>query len=90
MKMRLLFVLDKKDHEECTHDFVRDSARSIIIRDGKVAMVHSLKYESFKFPGGGIAKGEDPVDAMIREAREEAGLIVIRETVKEYGRDRDI
>ena len=83
--MRMLFEMDKKDYGGCDHCFVRDSARSIIIRDGKIAMVHSLKYDYYKFPGGGIENGENPVDAMIRETREEAGLEVIPETVKEYG-----
>lgn len=83
--MRLLFELDKKDYAACTHSFARHSARSIIISDRKLAMIHSLKYDYYKFPGGGIENGEDPVTAMIRETREEAGLIVRPETVKEYG-----
>ncbi len=83
--MRLLFEMDKKDYAQCTHTFSRNSARSIIIRDGKVAMIHSLKYDYFKFPGGGIENGENPVEAMIRETREEAGLVVVPESVKEYG-----
>ena len=83
--MRRLFEMDKKDYSECTRTLVRNSARSILIRDGKVAMVHSLKHDYYKFPGGGIEKGESPVDAMIRETREEAGLVVIPETVREYG-----
>ncbi len=83
--MRLLFEMDKRDYGECTHTFVRDSARSIIISNGKVAMIHSRKYDYYKFPGGGIENGEDPIEAMIRETREEAGLIVIPESVKEYG-----
>lgn len=83
--MRLLFEMDKKDYGACTRTYTRNSARSIIIRDGKIAMVHSLKYDYYKFPGGGIEAGEDPVKAMIRETREEAGLTVIPETVKEYG-----
>lgn len=83
--MRLLFEMDKKDHEQCTHTFVRNSARSIIINNHKIAMIHSLKYDYYKFPGGGIEDGENPVDAMIRETREESGLIVNPETVKEYG-----
>ena len=83
--MRLLFEMDKKDYEYCTHRFARNSARSIIIRDGKIAMIHSLKYDYYKFPGGGIENGENPVEAMIRETREEAGLVVKPETVKEYG-----
>ena len=83
--MRILFEMDKKDHEGCTRTFARHSARSIVIRDGKIAMIHSLKYDYYKFPGGGIENGENPVEAMIRETREEAGLIVIPETVREYG-----
>ncbi len=83
--MRLLFNMVKKDYADCTRLFSRDSARSIVIRDGKIAMIHSQKYHYFKFPGGGIEKGEDPIGAMIRETREETGLIVIPETVREYG-----
>ena len=83
--MRLLFEMDKKDYTYCTHTFTRNSARSIIVRGGKVAMIHSLKYDYYKFPGGGIENGESPVEAMIRETWEEAGLVVIPESVKEYG-----
>ncbi len=77
--------MDKKDYADCTHQFSRDSARSIVIRNGKIAMIYSQKYHYYKFPGGGIEKGEDPIGAMIRETREETGLIVIPETVREYG-----
>lgn len=83
--MRLLFEMDKKDYGKCTHTFVRNSARSIIIVNNKIAMVHSLKYDYYKFPGGGIERGENPIDAVIRETREESGLVVKPETIKEYG-----
>ena len=83
--MRLLFAIDKQDYAACTYTFVRNSARSIILRDGKIAMIHSLKHGYYKFPGGGIEPGEDPIAAMIRETREEAGLIVRPDTVREYG-----
>ena len=48
-------------------------------------MVHSKKHDYYKFPGGGIEEGETLAEAMIREAREEAGLVVIPESVAEYG-----
>lgn len=83
--MRLLFEMDKRDYENCTHSFVRNSARSIIISNKKIAMIHSMKYDYYKFPGGGIENGEDPITAMMRETREEAGLVVKPETIKEYG-----
>ena len=83
--MRLLFEMDKRDYESCTHSFRRDSARGIIISNKKLAMIHSTKYDYYKFPGGGIENGEDPITAMVRETCEEAGLVVKLETVKEYG-----
>ena len=89
-EMRMLFEMDKKDYGGCDHSFVRDSARSIIIRDGRIAMVHSLNYDYYQFPGGGIEKGEDPVQAVIRETLEEAGLTVIPDSVREYGLVRRI
>lgn len=83
--MRLLFEMDRKDYDRCTHVCVRHSARSIIIRDGRIAMVHSLLKGHYKLPGGGIEPGEKPVDAMIRETLEESGLVVRPETIRPYG-----
>ena len=83
--MRTLFDLDQKNYDECTHTYVRNSARSIIIKNGMIAMVHSLKYDYYKFPGGGIEKDESETDAVIRETLEEAGLTIIPESIKEYG-----
>ena len=83
--MRLLFEMDKHDYDDCTHVFIRNSARGIIIRGSRIAMIHSLKYDYYKFPGGGIKNGENPVDAMIRETREETGLVIIPDSVKEFG-----
>ena len=40
--MRLLFEMDKKDYDKCTHSFVRNSARSIIIKNKRVAMIHMM------------------------------------------------
>lgn len=83
--MRMLFEMNLKDYDNCSHVFTRNSARSIIIKNKQVAMIHSLKYDYYKFPGGGIENGESPVEAMIRETREEAGLCIIPRTVREYG-----
>lgn len=83
--MRLLFEIDTKDYDLNGVAFVRHSARCINIKNGLVAMVHSIKYDYYKFPGGGIEEGESKENAMMREAREEAGLLVIPGSVKEYG-----
>ena len=83
--MRLLFEIDTKDYDRNGVGFIRHSARCINIKNGLVAMVHSIKYDYYKFPGGGIEERESKINAMIRETREEAGLIVIPKSVKEYG-----
>ena len=84
-QMRLLFEMDKKNYGGCVRAFTRNSARSIIIRNGKIAMIHSLKYDYYKFPGGGIEPGESDIDVLIRETAEEAGLTVVPDTIREYG-----
>ncbi|MCR5611484.1 MAG: NUDIX domain-containing protein [Clostridiales bacterium] len=83
--MRLLFEIDKKNYGSCSRTFTRNSARAIIIRDGRIAMVHSQKFDYYKFPGGGIEPGESRKAAVIRETLEEAGLVVKPESVREYG-----
>lgn len=85
MSMRLLFEMDAKNYAPRGTVFSRPSARAIILRGGKVAMVHSLKYDYYKFPGGGIEPGEDHMAALVRETREEAGLSVIPASVRPYG-----
>ncbi len=83
--MRVLFDMDLRNYDPEDTTFVRNSARGIIIRDGKIAMVHSLKYDYYKFPGGGIEAGESQLQALVREVAEESGLRVIPETIREYG-----
>lgn len=83
--MKLLFEIDKKDYDPKGTTFVRPSVRGIIIRNNKIAMVCSRKYGYYKFPGGGIDKGETHTDTLIREVREEAGMVVVPQTIKEFG-----
>lgn len=85
IKMKLLFCVDKKDYEATWPHSKRPSVRGIIRKDNKLAMVHSLKYDYYKFPGGGI-EGEEAHEAtLIREVKEETGLTVKPETIREYG-----
>ena len=84
-RMRLLFTMDSGDYEEGGRSFSRPSARAIVIENGRVAMVYSQKFRHYKFPGGGIEAGESREAALLREAREEAGLVLDPQSVRPYG-----
>lgn len=84
-RMGLLFTMDARDYVEGGRPFYRPSARAIVIESGRVAMVYSQKYQHYKFPGGGIEPGESRESALIREAREEAGLVLDPASVRPYG-----
>ena len=83
--MRLLFEIDLKNYDKNGKAFKRPSSRAIIIKDNKIYMVHSILYDYYKFPGGGIENNESNIDALIRETKEEAGLNIILSSIKEYG-----
>ena len=74
--MRELFIIDKKNYIVNGTVRRRPSVRGIIIKDGKVAMMHSLKYDYYKLPGGGIEEGESYEDTLVWEVKEESGLVV--------------
>ncbi len=83
--MKQLFEIDLKDYNKKDNVFRRPSARAIIIKDNKLALVYSIKEKYYKFPGGGIHDDEDKREALIREVREETGLIVIPDSIREFG-----
>lgn len=83
--MKQLFLVDLKDYDETWPHSKRPSVRGIIWRDGKLAMVHSLKYDYYKFPGGGIEGDERHETTLLREVKEETGLSVIPKSIREYG-----
>lgn len=88
--MRELFTIDKKNYIVNGTVGRRPSVRGIIIKDGKVAMMHSLKYDYYKLPGGGIEEGESYEDTLVREVKEESGLVVKKISIQEFGYVRRI
>ena len=83
--MKQLFKVDLKDYDEGLPHFVRPSVRGIMIKDGRLAVVYSKKFDYYKYAGGGIEAGEDHKAALIREISEETGLTVIPESIREFG-----
>lgn len=83
--MRLLFEMVLQSCKEGARNFVRHSARCVAIEDGRVAMVYSYKYDYYKFPGGGIEEGETKLQALVRETQEEAGLLILPDSIRELG-----
>lgn len=83
--MRLLFAIDTRDYKENGTVCVRPSVRGIIIRQNRLAMIHSLQYNYYKFPGGGMEPQESHTDTLLREVKEESGLCVVPSSVRPYG-----
>ena len=83
--MKRIITIDLKDYDETMTRYRRPSVRGIIIRNGRIAMVYSQKYDYYKFPGGGIENNESHIETLIREVSEETGLTVIPDSIMPLG-----
>lgn len=69
----VLGIQEIKDNN--TRITTRQAARAVILKDGKMLMVHTNKGD-YKFPGGGVKRQEEIKEALKREVAEETGYIV--------------
>lgn len=83
--MENLFTIDLKNYEDDWNRSYRLAVRGIIECGDKLAMVYNSKYDWYAFPGGGHEEGESLEETLIREVKEEVGLTVIPESIKEFG-----
>ena len=82
--MKRLLTMDLKNYTDDMPVFEKHTVRAVILRDGKMAMQLSGGGE-YKSPGGGVEGDESHVDALLREVREETGLLVIHESIRPVG-----
>lgn len=59
-----------------TRETYRMAARGIIKVGDNLLMIHCAFYNDYTFPGGGVELGEDPVNTLMRECSEEAGIVI--------------
>ena len=63
----------------------RHAARAIVLKDEDILVLYTQRYHDYSLPGGGIDAGEDKVEGLIRELREETGAKGVR-NVKDFAR----
>ncbi len=83
-------IIDKRNYNVMWEKVTRTAIRGIIESDGKIALIHSSKYGDYKFPGGGMEAGESMEETLIREVSEETGLKVVPESIRYWGKVKEI
>lgn len=89
-ELPVLAVYDDRNYDLNWHRHVRHAVRSIILRGSTVALVKSTAKGFYQFPGGGIQPGETHEQALIRETREESGLVILPESIRPLGLTREV
>lgn len=61
----------------CEEGTFKLRSTGVIVKDGKMLVAKSRRFDGFVFFGGHIMLGENSRDAMLREAKEELGFDVV-------------
>ncbi|MDE6189571.1 MAG: NUDIX domain-containing protein [Clostridia bacterium] len=90
--MKTIEIFDGDFSKEKVYGDTRNAVRAVIIYDGKLFVEKASTPEMLMLPGGGVENEESVDECVIRECKEECGLIVqpLRElfAIREYFRDR--
>ena len=52
-----------------------EAAGGVVVRDGRIAVVHRPRYDDWSLPKGKLDRGESFEQAALREVEEETGLV---------------
>ena len=63
----------------------RHAARAIVLKGENILLLFTQRYHDYSLPGGGIDEGEDEIEGLIRELKEETGAQGVR-NVKPFAR----
>ncbi len=87
--MKLLACYDSHNYSDTTKLLEKTNIRGIVMIDGKLAMQRD-KDGVYKISGGGMEPGETYIETLARELREEVGLVLIEDSLKELGEITEI
>jgi 8-oxo-dGTP pyrophosphatase MutT (NUDIX family) len=63
----------------------RQAARAVVLKGEDILMLYTQRYDDYTLPGGGIDEGEDIINGLIRELKEETGAMGIADILP-FGR----
>lgn len=64
--------------------FERLATRAIVLKDDKILLLYTARYDDYTLPGGGVDAGENMIEGFKRELMEETGAKNIR-NITEFG-----
>jgi len=64
--------------------FNRKATRAIVLNGNNILLLYTKRYHDYSLPGGGIDEGEDNIDGLIRELKEETGAHNVK-NITEFG-----
>jgi len=83
--LRLIKKLIHKDVEKLDgRIFKRRASRGIILKDSKILLLYTKRYNDYSFPGGGVDLNEDLITGLTRELSEETGAKNVK-VISEFG-----
>lgn len=82
--MKNLLTMDAENYRSDLKEIFRIAVRGIIFIDGRLLMIEDNLGE-VKLPGGGMEDGEDDLQTLCREVKEETGFAVVPGSVVPFG-----